>query len=144
VLESAVLALSTLASALYTAACAEATVPAGEVELLPADEPLPAEALDAPAPPPALVDVLEVVVLGAVVELGAVEVCFGVVVVVVVFGGEVVVVVVVVVWVVGFVVVSETNSVVPVADPVSRLAAVVFEAPLVSAVLRLSSAAVRF
>jgi hypothetical protein len=140
--ESAVLALLTLASALYTAAWAEATVPAGEVELLPADEPLPDELLpDEPLPDEPLPDAPE---LGGVVVFGAVVVCFGaVVVVVVVFGGGVVVVVVVV-WVVGFVTVSDTNCVVPVTEAVFRLAVVVLEAALVSAVVRLSCAAVRF
>jgi hypothetical protein len=86
VAESAVLALLTLASALYTAACAEATLPAEDVVLLelPAPlVPLPAEPEppepDPPEPPPP--DGAAAELLGAVVAGGALVVGFVVVVV---------------------------------------------------------------
>jgi hypothetical protein len=150
---SAVLALLTLAWALYTAACAEAMVPAGEVvlvELPPPVEPLPVEP-DPAEPPPAdgaVPDVLGAVVAG-VVAVGAVVVCLVVVVVVwVVLGVVVVGVVGFVVVVVGTVLVLDTNWAVPEPELVSRLAVVVVElvvdVALASAVLSWSSAAVRF
>jgi hypothetical protein len=74
---SAVSALLTLASALYTAACAEAIVPAGEVGLLELPEPLEPVPLDPVPSAPDRVEPLlgEVVdVLGAVVAVGAVVV----------------------------------------------------------------------
>jgi hypothetical protein len=140
---SAVWALLTLASALYTAACAEAIDPAGEFELLVPVEPLPVdpplvEPDPAEPPPPdgAVADVL-----GAVVVVGAVVVDLVVVVVVWVVVGFVVVVV-------GTVLVSDTNSVVPEPELVSRLAVVavelVVDVALASAVLSWSSAEVRF
>jgi hypothetical protein len=74
---SAVSALLTLASALYTAACAEAIAPAGEVGLLELPEPLEPVPLDPVPSAPDRVEPLlgEVVdVLGAVVAVGAVVV----------------------------------------------------------------------
>jgi hypothetical protein len=108
VLASAVLALRTFPSALYTAACADATLPADEValELLVPDPP-ELELVPEPPPPPAEPVVGDAAVVVGVVVVGAFA---GVVVV----GGLVVVVVgVVVVGAAGVVVVAETNSVVP-------------------------------
>jgi hypothetical protein len=150
---SAVVALFTLASALYTAACADATVPAGDVVLL--ELPVPVELVpaepDPVEPPPA--DGAVVVVVGGGVTVGAVVVLGVVVVAVWVVCGAGVVVVVVVVCVfgvaavvlvaVGTVLAADTNSVVPEPDLVSRLAVVV-DVELVSAVLSWSCAAVRF
>jgi hypothetical protein len=128
---SAVLALFTFASALYTAACADATLPADEVplELL---EPEPPDAEPAPDPPeePEGLVVGDVAVVVDVVVAGCL--------VVVVVG---VVVVVAVVWVVGVVVVAETNSVVPEPAVVSRL--VLVEDELACAEVSCSCAAVR-
>jgi hypothetical protein len=150
---SALLALLTLASALYTTACAEATVPAGDV--VPDELPVPVEPVPVEPPPAdgAVADVLGAAVAG-VVAVGAVVVDLVVVVVVwgvVVDGGVVVVwlvgvaaaVVVFAVVVVGTVLVADTNSVVPEPEPVSRLVVVV-DVELASAVVSWSSAAVRF
>jgi hypothetical protein len=150
---SAVFAVLTLASALYTAACAEATLPAGDAvppELPEPVEPLAVEPL-APDPDPDPVEPLPadgvcVDELGVVVAVGAVVVCL---VVEVVVWGVVVVLVVgvvcVVVVVVGAVLVSDTNTVVPELEPVLRLAvAVVVDVEAaVCAALSWSSAAVR-
>ena len=154
------MALSTLALALSTDACAEAIVAAGSVELLDPDapepvEPDPAEPPPAEPPPPdrEVVDELGVVVVaGAVVVVGLVSVVvvwvvvdgvvwvvLGVVVPVV---GVVVVVVVCGVVVVGTALSSDTNSVVLEAGLVSRLVVTVLESD--SALLSWSSAAVRF
>jgi hypothetical protein len=121
VLASAVWALLTLAWALYTAACAEASVAAGLVELLELLEPLdPLELGAEPEPAEGVVpDVLGAVVVGAAVA--------GLVVVVV---GAGVVVVGLVVVVVGPVVVLETNCAVPAVGVVLRLAVVVVEPAL--------------
>jgi hypothetical protein len=129
------LAVLTLASALYTAACAEAMDPAGLVVLLELPLPLEPEPVEPPPPDGAAADVV-----GALVAVGAVVAGL---------------VVVVVVWVVGFVVVVlgtvlvlETNSVAPEPELVLRLAVVVAElvvdVELACAVLSWSSAAVRF
>jgi hypothetical protein len=131
---SAELAFLTLASALYTAACAVARVAAVEVVLVvPVEEP-PTDG--------AVVDVLGAVV--AVGVAGCVVVVWGVVVVVVAWG----VVVVVVAWVVDLVAVADTNTVVPEPEPVSRLAVVavelVVDVAFACAVLSWAWAAVRF
>jgi hypothetical protein len=98
VLASAVLALCTLCSALYTAACAEGTLPADAVEAPepapplepPAPEPPAAEAPEPPAAEvlgaPAPVGFAELVVVCVGVWLGVVEVGVLTVVVVVVVG----------------------------------------------------------
>jgi hypothetical protein len=160
---SAVLAVLTLASAPYTAACAEATLPAGDVVLLelPAPlVPLPAEPEppepDPPEPPPP--DGAAGELLGAVVVVVGAAVAGFVVVVVWVLGfarwvaGLVCVVgfvglVDVVVVAVGVVLARDTNSVVPEPELLFRLAVVAVElavdAALVSAVLSWSWAAVR-
>jgi hypothetical protein len=151
VFASAVLAVLTLAWALYTAACAEAIVAAGEVELVelpepvepPPLEPLAPEPLAAEPPPAgdAVAELLGVVAAGAVVV--------GLVVVVVVWELGVVVVVGVdfEAAALGTVVVLDTNWAVPVPELVLRLAVVVVElvvdVELASAVLSWSWAAVR-
>jgi hypothetical protein len=119
VLASAVWALFTLASALYTAAWADATLPAEgpALELLPAaDPPDPADPEEAPgvAVAPGAGVAVGVVVDGLVV-VGLVAVVVGVVVLV-----EVVVVA-------GADAVADTNWVVPEPEFVSKLVAVVAE-----------------
>jgi hypothetical protein len=120
VLASAVWALFTLASALYTAACADATLPAegAALEVLPAaDPPDPEDPEEAPGVAVAPGAVVAVgVVVGGLVVLGLVAVVVGVAVLV-----EVVVVVA------GADVVADTNWVVPEPGLGSKLVAVVEE-----------------
>jgi hypothetical protein len=145
----AVLAVLTLAWALYTAACAEAIVAAGDVELVelpepvdpPPVEPLVPEPLAAEPPPAgdAVAELLGVVAAGAVVVgLVVVVVVWELGVVVVDFVGAVL----------GTVVVLDTNWAVPPPEVVLRLAVVVVElvvdVELASAVLSWSWAETRF
>jgi hypothetical protein len=138
VLARAVLAVLTLASALYTAACADAIVAAGLVEVAEPDDPVPdaPEPVEPPPPDGAAADVV-----GALIVVGATVVDLVVVV------GAVAVVVGLVVVVLGTVLVFDTNSVVPAPEPVLRLAVVVVElvveVELACAVLSWSSAETR-
>jgi hypothetical protein len=153
VLASAVFAELTLACALYTAAWAEATLPAEEVVLPVLPDPLPLEPLppepvplepppvppEPPDPPPA-----DGAAAGCVGVAGEVAVGAGVGAGVGVVDAGVVVVGVVVVFFVGVVLVADTNSVVPVAEPELGLKLAVDVVEDDSALLSCSSAAVRF